>query len=263
MLRDILNNLTLLRLLVYRDFKARYAGSVLGITWNVLHPFFLILVYILVFGKVMQSKTGSTGVAYSAYALHLCAGIVPWMMFAEVLSRSLHTVLENAGFVKKLQFPALILYLATLINALIINSISTLVLIGLLWAVGAPIGFSVVFSFALLTAVGLLALGLGLFLSVLNVYLRDIGQVVAIALNFGFWFVPIVYYLDMLPARFQTLLKYNPLLYFVAANQNLFSDKSVFFNPEDLLLVVMLPLVSVGFGYWFFTRHQYELVDEL
>lgn len=263
MLKDILNNLSVLKLLVYRDFKARYAGSALGMMWNILHPFFLILVYILVFGRIMQSKTGSGGVAYSAYAVHLCAGIVTWMMFAETLGRSLHTVLENASFLKKVNFPALILYLATFINALIVSSLSMATLIILLVLTGAPIGVPVIFSFGVLIAVGLLGLGLGLFLSVLNVYLRDIGQVVTIALNFGFWFVPIVYYIDLLPEKAQMVLKYNPLLYFVAANQNLFGDKSIFFYPEDLLLIIVMPLAVLGAGYWFFARHQFELVDEI
>jgi lipopolysaccharide transport system permease protein len=263
MLKDILDNLAILKLLVYRDFKSRYAGSVLGMMWNILHPFFLIAVYILVFGKVMQIKSGSANMSYSSYSVHLCAGIVPWLMFAEVLSGSIHTILGNAGFIKKISFPALILYLATFINTFIIHIISTVVLIALLLLLGAKLPVAVIFSFALLLAIGLLGLGLGLILSVLNVYLRDIGQVVTIAINFGFWFVPIVYYLDYVPDKFQTILKYNPLFYFIVANQTLFGDKSIHFMPEDLLLIVILPVMALGVGYWFFTRHQYELIDEL
>lgn len=251
----------ILRLMIVRDLRMRYAGSLLGMTWNLIHPLLMVAIYILVIGAVMGLKTGHVGQRY--YSIHICAGIIPWMLFAEVLTRSSTVLLENANFLRKLSFPAIILPLSVFLNALLLYGTASVFLVLMLFVLQIPVGGFWTLYFFVLVAVGLFALGLGLFLSVLNVYFRDLGQVLAIFLSLFFWLNPIVYYKEQLgDGLLLTILEANPFHHFITAAQAA-CHVATAPTPEVIPLLVVLPIGTLILGYRFFEAQRRAVLDEL
>ena len=263
---------SILWLLTRRELKARYAGSMLGVTWNVIHPIVMIMIYILILGTIMQRKLGG-GVHTGDYVVHLCAGMIPWLVFQEVVMRCSSTILENAGFIKKVAFPEIILHLTAVLNSLFVHAISCTAFILILLLTGSFPGWQVLASFAILPAIAVFALGIGLVISVLNIYFRDVGQLVSIGLQVLFWFIPIVYFRSLLTGaetvpfvrRLIGLMEWNPLLHFVRMNQYLFGDSpdEAFFSWISLGVVVLAPVAALWLGLKVFNHFKRDVLDNI
>jgi len=280
MIRAVFDYGTFLRLLVVRDLRLRYAGSLLGSFWNVINPLIMVGIYILVFGQVMTNmkvngpaveKMG--GLSRLDYATHLCAGIIPWLLFSEILARSGTILLENANFLRKLAFPAEILPISVFINAMLLHSISAVFLVGLLVGFGQPMGANAALYLLVMLGMGLTALGLGMIVAVVNVYLRDFAHIVAITLQFLFWMLPILWYREDMGPFIRAVFDYNPLSYYIVAGQQLLHSSASALSPRGHPLegldpqhvphMVLLPLVSLVAGYTIFRRHRRAVLDEL
>jgi lipopolysaccharide transport system permease protein len=206
--------------MVGREFRGRYLHSLLGATWAILNPLAMIIIYTVVFAQVMRARL--PGVDDSlAYSLYLCAGILPWTFFTELLTRGVTSFLEFGPLLKKVSFPRLtlpaIVLLASTINFCIIFALFLLVLI----AVGRFPGWVVCALVPLLAVQQAFALGLGFLLGALNVFYRDVAHVVGVALQFWFWFTPIVYSINLLPDSARHLFALNPMTAFVDAYQGI------------------------------------------
>ena len=118
-----------------RDLKTRYAGSALGGFWNLIHPIVMILIYIVIFSSLLASRGGPEAQSGS-YVIHLCSGMLVWLVFAEVLNRSVSTLLDNSTFLQKISFPPLLLHGSVLFNVLFIYGVGLIALIGILWLMG-------------------------------------------------------------------------------------------------------------------------------
>ena len=271
-LREVWNHRSTLWLLARRDLRARYAGSMLGVMWNVIHPIIMILIYILILGTILSRKWGG-GVGSGDYALYLCAGIIPWLVFQEIVTRCSNTMLENATLIKKVAFPEMILHLTVALNAVLIHIISYTAFIVILCLLGTWPGVQVFFCFPLLIGIALMALGLGFLASVLNIYFRDVGQVVVVILQFLFWFTPIVYYQNLLENAgsgrlvrlLPALMEFNPVMHFVRLSQWLFGGttdpRAV--APLSLIVVVVAPIVALAVGISVFHRFKADLLDNI
>ncbi|HEN3635303.1 TPA: ABC transporter permease, partial [Yersinia enterocolitica] len=93
---------------VKRDFQSRYQMSMLGISWLVLQPLSMIIVYTVIFSQLMQARLPQTSGSFS-YSIYLCSGILTWGLFAEIISRSQNVFTDNANLLKKLNFPRICL----------------------------------------------------------------------------------------------------------------------------------------------------------
>lgn len=204
---------------VKRDFHSRYVGSVLGAAWAVLNPLALILVYTVVFSQVMKARLPSSE-SPVPYGLFLCAGVLPWAYFAEVVSRCQTVFLEQANLIKKSAFPRSALPVTVAVSASINFAIVFgLFVLALVWMGRFP-GWPIVALAPLLLIQQAFAMGLGLVLGTLNVFFRDIGQVMGVVLQFWFWLTPIVYPIDAVNETIgQVILKWNPLAPLVVAYQ--------------------------------------------
>jgi lipopolysaccharide transport system permease protein len=242
------------------------------VMWNVIHPVVMIAVYILILGSIMGARAGASS-SRGTYAVYLCAGIIPWLVFREILTRCSTTVLENASLIKKVAFPEIILHLGVLVNTLIIHSISYSAFLLILAFSGAWPGAQALACFLVLIAVAVFALGIGLFVSVLNIYFRDVVQVIEILLQFLFWFTPIVYYPSLLhppnPSAFMraiaSLLEWNPLVHFVRVSQALFNSQEAtdVFSWVSIAVVAIAPFVALAIGLSLFNRFKHDVLDNI
>lgn len=246
---------------VKRDFQARYNSSVLGVVWTVLNPLATILIYTLVFSQIMQARL--PGVENKlAYSIYLCAGIVTWGLFAEILTKSQTVFLENANLIKKLSFPRICLPIIVVLNALANFAIIFMIFLGFLIITGNFPGWVIFAIFPVLLVHVLLAVGLGMIVGVLNVFFRDVGQLFSILLQFWFWFTPIVYPMSILPDSMVRLVKLNPMTTLVEAYHGIFVSSQVPDWSALLPIAVIAVLLSIV-GMNLFRKHSGEMVDQL
>ena len=219
------------------------------------------LIYVVVLSEVLSAKLGGIEKP-GAYAVYLLAGITAWGLFAEILNRSLSMFLEYANTMKKIAFPKIFLPVVVLGGALINNGLLVLAVASII----ALYGFYPSFDwFAILAAMFvtiLLAFGLGIFLGVLNVFARDVSQVMLVVMNVWFWLTPIVYAKSMVSLPVQNLIDLNPMTPVVA----IYQDVIVGSAPPDF--VALLYPLALGACFMFassvvFWRATPELVDAL
>ncbi|MDD4943898.1 MAG: ABC transporter permease, partial [Rhodoferax sp.] len=244
---------------VQREFAARYQNSMLGMAWMVIHPLSMIVVYTVIFSQLMRSRLPGVDGAF-AYSVYLCAGILTWGLFAEVVTRAQTVFIDNANLLKKLSFPRLCLPLIVVLSA-VLNFLVVFALFLIFLALSGNFPGWVILAFVPVLAIQLaFSVGLGMTLGVFNVFFRDVGQVATIVMQFWFWLTPIVYPREVLPANVQSWLDWNPMAVVVAAHQQIFVWHTL---PawRPLLGVALLALFLCGLGWRLFRRHAGAMVD--
>jgi lipopolysaccharide transport system permease protein len=246
---------------VKREFQIKYRNSLLGAAWNIINPLAMIVVYTVIFSQLMKSRLPSVDNAFG-YSVYLCAGILTWGLFAEIIGRAQNTFIENANLLKKLSFPRLCLPVVVVVNALLNFAITfALFTVFLLLSDNFP-GLVYIAVLPLLIILIVFAIGLGITLGVLNVFFRDVGHFFSIFVQFWFWFTPIVYPISALPTVVEKLMIYNPMASLIAAFQavlvsRLWPQWDTLGYPFTLALLLCLVGISL------FRRHVGEMVDEL
>lgn len=193
---------------VRRDLQLRYFGSVLGIAWLVIQPAGLIAVYFLIFTAVFPNRTLGTVGNYGAF---LCAGLIPWLMFSEIIQRGHTCFLENAALIRHSSFPRILLPLTTTLSAMLNFSILLLLYLLVLAATGQHLSVHLIALVPLILLLGGLAFSATVALALVNVYARDVSQAVPFGLQLLFWLTPIVYPQSAMPASLARFLGWNPL----------------------------------------------------
>jgi lipopolysaccharide transport system permease protein len=246
---------------VQREFQSKYSNSLLGGIWTVLNPLAMIVVYTVIFSQVMQAKLPGVDTSF-AYSIYLCAGILTWGLFAEIVTRAQNTFLEHANLLKKLSFPRLCLPVIVVANALL----NFFIIFGLfsvfLLVSGNFPGLVFLALFPVFAILVLFAIGLGISLGVLNVFFRDVGQFFGIFIQFWFWLTPIVYSSTILPEALRPWMIYNPMYSLITACQGvLVSGQWPVW--KNLLPVTLLALLLCAFALRLFRKRAGEMVDEL
>lgn len=246
---------------VKREFQSKYRNSLLGAAWTFLNPLAMIVVYTIIFSQVMKAKLPGIESGF-AYSIYLCAGLLTWGLFAEIVGRGQNIFLDNANLLKKISFPRMSLPIITVLNAGISFAIIFgLFLVFLLFAGFWPGWVSLAIIPVLLIQL-LFSIGLGMSLGVLNVFFRDVGQFFGIFLQFWFWLTPVVYPASILPESIKPFMAINPMFPLVQAYQGVF----VFGQLPDwttLVYPLVLGVVLCGLGLRLFRKNVGEMVDEL
>jgi len=198
------------------DVRHRYAGSAMGVAWNVLNPLAQILIYALVFSHLMAPRVPGTG-SGAAFALYLCAGLLPWAAFSECVLRGANAFIENAPYLKKLPIPEQVFVAQNAAAATLFLGIAMALLLVVTVAMGGTLSLAWLGVPAVLVLFQAFGFGLGLLFSTLTVFLRDVGQALAIALHLWMWLTPIVYVKEILPAAIQAAMPFNPAYPFIDA----------------------------------------------
>lgn len=203
-------SLFLLRELVVRNLRSRYAGSVLGLLWSLLNPLWQLLLFTFVFSYVIRLPLD--GEQTQNFAVFLFCGLLPWFAVHEGLSRAASAITDNADLVKKMLLPSELLVASLVIGALLHTAVGAAAFIVVLAVMGE---LSVASLPLLLVAVLLqvaLTFGLGLGLAGANVYFRDTAQATGLILNTWFYVTPIIYSVNIAPSgTIRQLLELNPL----------------------------------------------------
>jgi lipopolysaccharide transport system permease protein len=207
------------------ELKQRYAGSALGVLWHVVTPLAQILVYYAVFSRFMAKQPGMP--AGGEYAVFLCAGILPWFVFVESVSRGGVSLLANEGYLKKLAVPEAVFVARSVATSTLTLALYATALIVLALGSGVrPQSGWLLLPVVLTLFVGF-CFGAAMVLSVVTVFFRDVAQIVALALQFWFWLTPIVYHPAALGPRLQAVMDWNPVTPFILGVRGLLVEGSV------------------------------------
>ena len=251
--------LGLLYQLALRDFKQRYVGSVLGWLWGVLHPLVLLAIYTFLFRYAFGARLPPEE-ATDSYPLFLLAGMLPWLLFSESLTRSATVLQEHAGLIKRSVFPSEALPMSVLASTLASHAISILVLLVASAAWGQPVGWTLASLPIWVALLALFSLGLAWVVAGLQVYLRDTSHVLSVALTAWFWltpvFLPEVFYQD----RFAFVLEWNPLRYVVLGYRGSILGGRLP-DPAQLAVLTAVALGACAAGALFFRRVQRGFAD--
>jgi lipopolysaccharide transport system permease protein len=247
--------------MVAREFNSRYLGSLLGSLWAVLNPLAMIFIYTVIFSRIMRAKL--PGIEDSmAYGMYICAGLLPWTYYIELLGRFPNIFLDQASLIKKVNFPRITLPVIALLSSTINFVIIFSVFLAFLALTGRFPGWVILGFIPLLIIQQLFVVGFGILLGSINVYFRDVGQFLNVILQFWFWFTPIVYPMPILPEKVRLLLYLNPLVPLVQAYQNIILYHQWPEWSHFLPHAVGAGLALVG-GFMVFSRLSGEMVDEL
>lgn len=246
---------------VKREFQSKYQNSLLGGIWTVLQPLAMILVYTLVFSELMRARLPGVDTPF-AFSIYLCAGVLTWGLFNEIVQRCMGVFLENGNMIKKLSFPRICLPAIVVLSALLNFSITLAIFLAFLAVTGNFPGGELVAILPLLFVQVAFALGLGIVIGVLNVFFRDVGQFFTIVMQFWFWFTPIVYSTATLPEAARGWISLNPMTGLMQSYQGIFLQHR-WPDWSAVMPLAVLAAILCALGLVLFRRRSAEMVDEL
>lgn len=246
---------------VSREFQGRYKNSLFGAAWTIINPLSMIAIYTLVFSQVMRSRLPGVDSAF-AYSIFLMAGLIPWGLFAEIVSRGQGMFLENANLIKKVSFPKACLPLIVVAGSFVNFVIIFLLFIVVAWLLGVNLGSALLGVLPLLVLEIAIALSLGIILGVFNVFFRDAGQLTGIFLQFCFWLTPIVYAIDIIPEPYRDWLGLNPLAPLFNGFQRIFVQ-GLMPDAASLLPTLICAVLLMLYAAIVYKQHASDMVDEL
>lgn len=254
-LREIWQYRELLYFLAWRDVRVRYKQTVIGAAWAILQPFMTMVVFSVIFGILMEIPTN--GVPYPVFSY---VALLPWTFFASALTRSGNSLIYDANLISKVYFPRLIIPIAAVISMLIDFVIAFVILIAMMLFYGI-VPSMLIFSlpvFAILAFIT--ALGLGLWLSALNVKYRDIAYVIPFLVQFWLFITPVLYPITIIPKNWQFIYSLNPMVGVIEGFRwALLGQQNI---PFILLLLSSLVVLAVFIsGLFYFRRMEYEFAD--
>jgi ABC-type polysaccharide/polyol phosphate export permease len=249
--------LFLLKEMVVRDIRSRYAGSGLGIVWAFLHPILWMALYTAVFSVILRVPVERS---FSTFPEFLMAGLLPWMAIGEGISRSASALTDNAVVVKKAVFPVETLVLSVVLAA-VVNQLAAFLVFGVyVFFLGH---FSPAWALLVIPALVLqilLTYGIGCFAATVTVFVRDAGQAIGILLTVVFFATPIVYPASLVPEKYRPFLEANPVTHLVSWYRAAFTLHAM---PElrSIVYLTAFSLVAAVFGRVLFLRARPHFAD--
>lgn len=243
------------------EFKGRFVRSKLGGLWMILHPLAHVAIFAFILSSVLSAKIPGVENRFS-YGIFIMSGTLAWNLFAEVVSRCVNLFVDNGNLIKKLSFPKITLP-AVVIGSSLVNSFFLLCAIFVIFGLLGHIpGLNVLWlPFLAIILLGM-STGLGIFLAIINVFIRDVAQIVTILLQLWFWLTPVVYMYNIIPAKFQGLLFLNPMTGIVLAYQNIL----LFKKPPEFPQLIYPSIFSIFFlcvAYLMYIKGCEEMADAL
>ena len=241
-LKHIVENRKLLKTLIIDDFKKQYLGSYLGLVWAFIQPLTFMLVIWFVFTYGFRSAShGDT-----PYFIWLMSGMIPWFFITNALSSGTNAIISNSFLVKKVAFRVSILPLVQIGSAFIIHMVLVLFLIVIILLYGFnPSIYWLQIPYYMLCSAALL-LGLSWITSAIRVFVKDIGNFIAVLLQIGFWATPIFWNISQISPKYQWILKLNPAYYIVEGYRDSFVNH-IWFWEAPKLTIYYLGVTSVCF----------------
>lgn len=244
----------LLFFLTWRDVRVRYKQAVLGMGWVVLQPLLMTLVFTIFLGVIV--RVPSDGVPYPIFAY---AGLLLWTFFSGAISGSGNSLVGNAHLITKVYFPRLLVPLASILARMVDLLVALVMLIGLMIYFRVGVSTGLLMAPVMIVLLALLALGLGMWTSALNVKYRDVGLALPVFIQLWMFVSPVVYPLTLVPERWRLLYSLNPLVGIIEGFRAALFGKS--FNWQALGISAIVTLALLVYAGFVFKRREKTFAD--
>lgn len=246
---------------VRSDFRNRVSRSRLGFLWLIIAPLSQVLIYAFVLSALMSQRLPGISSSYS-YAIYLMAGFQGWFLFLDIFNRTLTVFIDNANIIKKISFPRSALPLIVVLTSIAANIIFLIIVLVVYKSIDFNISTNILWLPLIILVNSMFATAFGLICGILNVFIRDVGQIISIAMQFLFWLTPIVYTIEILPPLFQSIIMLNPLYWLIDSyHQVMAFNESP--NFVALAILFLISLFFLGVAFWLFKKSISEMVDVL
>ncbi len=244
----------LLYFLTLRGIKARYAQSILGVSWAIIQPLFTTVVFTLVFGGL--AKVDSDGMPYILFSY---LALWPWNYFSGTLTESANSLIQNANMITKVYFPRMVLPLSAILSKMLDFTIAFVVVIFMLIYFKQVPGWGVLFTPLLILQLLLCSLGIGMFLSALAVKYRDVKHALTFLVQLLLYAAPVVYSTSAVPAEYQKFYILNPMVGVIEGFRAAFLNRPMPWEwiwPGSIVAVVVFV-----FGMMYFRKMERIFAD--
>lgn len=255
LIKDLKQYREFLKSNVKKEIRGKYKGSFLGVLWSFLNPLLSVIVYAIIFPYIMR-------MSMDHYLIYLITGIIPWTFFTMSINVGMVSVLVNANIIKKVYFPRIILPISSVTSALV-NFLISLIIV-CVFVLFSGIGFSINLLFLPIVVViqYILMLGITFILSAIDLYFRDIENIMIFMLNMLFYATPILYTPSIFPEKLRWIINLNPMAHLINAYRDIFYYK-VMPNLGGLGIVFLVSVVIFFFGYKIFEKLQKGFAEEV
>jgi ABC-type polysaccharide/polyol phosphate export permease len=247
--------LDLLQLLVLRDLRVRYRGSVLGYFWSMLNPLLYMIILTLVFSHVVKVKTDT-------YALFILSGIMGWNLFHQSISIGMNSIISSGHLLKKVSIPGILFPTSSLAGVLVNFVLSLLPFLVISLLLKNPLSWTMLLLPLFLIPYLAFVWGIVVTIACINVKYRDVGHAMEPILQMLFYATPVVYPLDIIPERWRFILELNPISHFLSALRGLLIGQQLP-SIRDLGLLLTLSLVSAMIGLYTYRKSRGEFIYNL
>jgi lipopolysaccharide transport system permease protein len=256
--KDLWRYRELFYILSWRDIKVRYKQTVVGALWSVIRPLLTMIVFTIVFGKLakMDSDSGNT-----PYAMMVFAGLLPWQFFSNSLSEASNSLISNTNLISKVYFPRLIIPTASIITSLIDFLISFLLMGVLMLYYRFMPDWHIVFVPIFLILAFICSMGIGLWLTSLNVKFRDFRYIVPFIVQFGLYISPVGFSSERIPVEYRKFYFLNPMVGVIDGFRWSILPDSTVFPAESLMYSLVISLLFLYLGVNQFRKMEKSFAD--
>jgi lipopolysaccharide transport system permease protein len=260
--KDIWRYRELFYILSWRDIKVRYKQTVIGAAWGIIRPLLTMLIFTFVFGKVASLASGSST---TPYAIIVFAGLLPWQFFSNALSEASNSLLGNANLISKVYFPRMIVPASSVITSLVDFAISFVLLLVVMIYYRYPISLNMIFLPVFIIMAFLLAFGVGLYVTALNVKYRDFRYVIPFIIQLGMYVTPVGYSSTVIAERYSENMRFwfsfNPVVGIIDGFRWCIVGEPIYW-PGFYLSIGMI-LVFMWLGIWYFRGTEKTFADNI
>jgi ABC-2 type transport system permease protein len=206
LLCEIRTNRELIWALALKELRVRYKRSALGFLWALLNPLLMMVILTVVFSTIMRIQVDH-------YAVFLLSALLPWTFFSQSLSYAVESIVGNGELLKKVYIAKSVFPTAAVLSNVINFFFSVIPLLFLLPLLRFPFHWTWIYLPVPLLGLVLFALGCSFFLAMANVFFRDVAHILQVIISAWFYVSPVIYSLDLLPARYRLFFRLNPMVY--------------------------------------------------
>ncbi|KOP25813.1 phosphate ABC transporter permease [Hapalosiphon sp. MRB220] len=254
--KDIWRYRELLYFLAWRDILVRYKQTAIGIVWALIRPFLTMVVFTVVFGNL--AKLPSEG---APYPILVFAAMLPWQFFANALSESSNSLINNANLISKVYFPRLIVPISAVVVSFVDFMISGMILLGLMAYYNFVPDWRIITLPVFILIAFAAAVGVGLWLAALNVEYRDFRYIVPFIVQFGLYISPVGFSSSVVPPQWRLLYSLNPMVGVIDGFRwAILGGDSQIYLPGFALSVALVALLLIS-GIWYFRKMERTFAD--
>ena len=253
-LRELWHYRDLLYFLTWREISIRYKQTALGFAWAILQPLLTMVVFTVFLGRL--ARVPSDGIPYPVFSY---LGLLPWTYFANAVTRSGMSLVANSNLLSKVYFPRILIPLSGTLSALVDFAVAFVLLLALMVIYNVPFVPSLLLVIPLTILTSIAALGVGMWLSALNVQYRDVQHAVPFLIQIWMFATPVVYPASLVPDRWRLLLSLNPMAGIIEAYRAAALGRPL--PWASLGVSTLAVLLFATLGGWMFRRMERHFAD--